>query len=97
MYMIVAYSQLVGMGGGGGKTLNVPANKIMYINVPRSASETLFSGLKIQLYTIYNQWSSLLLLLVLRYKRQLCTDKTLHWGKSMNVRASLEIFRIFTF
>ena len=77
MYMIASSVASFLEWGGGGKTLNVPRKKIMYINLHARASEArrapqkhiIFRSHNTSVY-ICNQCSSLLLLLVLRYKRQ---------------------------
>ena len=61
----------------------------------RAPLKHIFSGLKILVTSayIYNQCSSLLLIMVRRYKRKY-TDTTLTLRKSMNMRASFNILLV---
>ena len=90
-------SFLVLGGGGGGQDPQMyrqkKKNLLTYMR-ERAPEIHIFSWLKILatsayigLYTLYNQFSSLLLLMVWRYKRQY-TDKTITLRKSRYMRAS---------
>ena len=96
----ISVASFLVLGGGGGKTPKFTERKQNNVYEYAPASERLrniyiFRSHNTSVY-IYNQCSSLLLLVVWRYKQQ-HTNKTLTLRKSMYMRASLEHFRIFTF
>ena len=70
------------LGGGGARPPNVPTEKNTYIRASERLRISVFSGLKIHLHIHIQsmQWYG-----TINYSM---TDKTQHWEKSMNMRAS---------